>query len=153
MHASALVHRLISIWLRGVNRLPGDPGRETLRKSQRYSKTYPHGCFKRACQDVIDWKLRVIAPDLTRNRKPKPTETQPLLFPKYPPLYLEQKSSHILYTRVQQSQLRNIHARRVALPCSPELGWFPWWEAQRTRRQHPRLPQGVHPKRKNISHP
>lgn len=32
-----------------------------------YQRTHPHGCLKGACQDVVDWKLRVITPDLTRN--------------------------------------------------------------------------------------
>ena len=68
---------------------PWDSGQSTLIESQNYFKTYPHGCFKRACQDVINWKLRVIAPDLTGNRKPKTSEILPFLFPNIPTLHVK----------------------------------------------------------------
>lgn len=58
------------------------PRQAILNKS--YFKTYPHGSFKRACQDVINWKLRVIAPDLSRDKKSKSNEILLFLYPNYP---------------------------------------------------------------------
>lgn len=68
---------------------PWYPGPYILNKSQSNFNTYPHGGFKRACQDVINWKLSVIAPDLIRNRKLKPSEVLLFLFPNYPIPYLQ----------------------------------------------------------------
>jgi hypothetical protein len=49
-------------------------------RAKAFRKTYPHGCFKRTCQDVIYWKLGVIAPDLVKNIKHKPNEKSPFSF-------------------------------------------------------------------------
>lgn len=97
---------------------------------------------------MINWKLRIIAPDLTRNGKPKPSETLPFLLLNYPTLSLEQRSTDALDTLTRQGQLINSHAHEAVPPCLPELGWFPWWGVQRTHPQHPQLPQGVYPRQK-----
>lgn len=86
---------------------PWDSGWDTLNKSQSYFKTYPHGGFKRSCQDVINWKLRVIAPGLTKKQKTQAQWKLVLTLPKL------SYSASILLTH-QWSPLKNIHPHRAA---------------------------------------
>lgn len=99
------------MWIRWVSYLPGALG-----KSQSYTETYPHGGFKRACQDVIDWELGIIAPDLTRNRRPRPSETE-LSLPNYPARSLQWKSSSsIKYGRL--GRLKSTRPHQAASPLT-----------------------------------
>ena len=116
-------------------------------------KTHSHGCFKRAGQDVINWKLRVITPDLTRNRKPKTSEILPFLFPTILLCICNRRVSIFFTHVIKYSHLRNIYPYRAIFLCLPELGWFPWLGAQRTHPQLHQLPRRVYPRgKREMSH-